>query len=125
MGTYSWFITSRNNAIATKIIWTTNTFTHRVLRELFMEAETLEEVGKAFHERKLIGYFTEEVKEDLRTLSASLIPNGCFPRLYYSWEGNDDIMCIEFIPGEPIVNYYVLEDRGFSGTPESSGWIQV
>jgi len=125
MGTYSWFITSRNNAAATKIIWTTNTFTHRVLQEAFEKVQTLEEVGRAFHEGKLIGYFTESLKEDLRTLSASLIPNGCFPRLYFSWEGNEDVLCLEFIPGEPIVNYYILEDGGLSGTPEHPGWFQV
>jgi hypothetical protein len=124
MGTYSWYLTSRNNAATCEINWDSNIFDHGVLRDAYGSLKTLEEVGKAFHERKLFGYLTDSVWEDLRYLSASLVPNGCFPRLYYSWEGNDDVFCIEFVPGSPIVNIYVLEDvkDANESVPEHSGW---
>ena len=125
MGTYSWYLTSRNNATSTEISWSSNVFEHRVLIDAYDSLRTLEDVGKAFHESKLFGYLTESLMEDLRYLSTCLIANGSFPRLYYSWEGNNDIFCIEFIPGSPIVNFYVLEDvhgDDLSGIPEHSGW---
>ena len=124
MGTYSWYLTSRNNAESTQINWGPNIFDHGVLIDAYGSLKTLEEVGKAFHERKLFGYLTDSVWEDLRYLSACLVPNGCFPRLYYSWEGNDDVFCIEFVPGSPIVNIYVLEDvkDANESVPEHSGW---
>lgn len=124
MGTYSWYLTSRNNAAACEIKWNTNAYTHDVLKDAYGSLKTLEEVGKAFHERKLFGYLTGDVWEDLRYLSACLVPNGSFPRLYYSWEGNDDVFCIEFIPGSYNINIYVLEDvkDASESVPEHSGW---
>jgi hypothetical protein len=124
MGTYSWYITSRNNAGSCKIVWESNIFTHHVLRNAYGTLQNLEEVGKAFHESKLFGYLDNTLIEDLRYLSTCLVPNGCFPRLYYSWEGNNDVTCLEFIPGSPIVNMYVLEDVQDTNdtVPEQSGW---
>lgn len=123
MGTYSWYITSRNNATC-EIRWESNIFTHHVLRNAYGAVKTIEEVGKAFHERKLVGYLDETLMEDLRYLSVCLVPNGSFPRLYYSWEGNHDVTCLEFIPGSPIVNVYMLEDvqDPNESVPEQSGW---
>lgn len=124
MGTYSWYLTSRNNATTCEIVWGANVFEHRVLKEAYDSLHTLEEVGRTFDERKLFGYLTDSLIEDLRYLSTCLVPNGCFPRLYYSWEGNDDVFCIEFVPGSPIVNIYVLEDvqDATESVPEQSGW---
>lgn len=124
MGTYSWYLTSRNNTESTQINWGPNIYTHDVLKEAYDSLQTLEEVGRAFDEHKLIGYLDDSVMEDLRYLSTCLVPNDCFPRLYYSWEGNDDVFCIEFVPGSPIVNVYVLEDvqDPTESVPEQSGW---
>ena len=124
MGTYSWYLTSRNNAGSCQINWGANVYEHHVLKDAYGSLKTLEEVGRAFDEHKLIGYLNDSLMEDLQSLSASLVPNGSFPRLYYSWEGNYDMYCIEFIPGSPIVNLYVLEDvqDPTASVPEESGW---
>lgn len=124
MGTYSWYITSRNNAGSCEIFWGSNIFSHHVLQKAYGTLKTLEEVGNAFNECKLFGYLTTELIQDLRYLSFCLVPNGCFPRLYYSWEGNDDAFCIEFVPGSYNVKIYVLDNvhEPSESVPEHSGW---
>ena len=124
MGTYSWYLTSRNNAASTEIKWGPNVFTNPVLRESYGTVKTLEEVGKAFHEHKLFGYLSDDLVQELRTLSFLLVPNNYFPRLYYSWEGNKDVYCIEFVPGSYNVTFFILKDVQDANetVPEHSGW---
>jgi hypothetical protein len=111
MGTYSWFLTSRNNAEGCKVDWdamnTAILFESYVLHDCFLHKElfpTLLEVAKRFDDTKLMGYFTEELIAALCEFNKHLVPYGSFPRIYYEYEGDDEVWCLEFIPGMKFVN---------------------
>lgn len=144
MGTYSWFITTRNNAEGCKINWeamdTEKIFKSSVLKHCYHSSprpETVLEVAKQFDERKLIGYLTNDILEALYEFSKQLIPYGCFPRLYYDYEGDDQIWCIEFVPGSKQINWFVFNyenllevsinsrDKIIEKSPELRGWKQI
>jgi hypothetical protein len=111
MGNYSFFLTTRNNAKDCKINWqqmdTELLFKFYPLKccyEAPNQHETLEDVAKSLDETKFIGYLTDGVLMALKEFSCHLIPYGCFPRLYYRYEGDYKLWCFEFIPGTDIIN---------------------
>ena len=139
MGTYSWYITSRNNADTCKINWKSiNTdilYKSTVLQSCYEEAHkypTLQKVAERFDETKLMGYLTHDFIMALMELSNNLIPNGSFPRIYYEYEGSDTLWCLEFIPGKRVVHmqtcdYKISETHAdkkkfLSELPENGVW---
>jgi len=109
MGTYSFYITSRNNAQACKINWdkmdTTILFKHSRLETCYEEKlENLELVAKRLDESKLFGYFTDEVIDAFAELCKNLVSYGSFPIIYYDYEGCDEVQALEFKPGTANIN---------------------
>lgn len=68
------------------------------------QPKTLEEVAKEFDESKFIGYMTREFIAALKEFNNNLEPYGSYPRLYYTYEGDDQLWCFEFVPGTDIIN---------------------
>ena len=139
MGTYSFYLTSRNNAKDCKINWAAmdknKIFKSYVLQNSYESTTTLEEVAKNFDESKLFGYMTQEFIEALIEFNKNLVPYGCHPKIYYDYEGSNDLVGLEFIPGTEYINIincsynhllqYATDDE-YDGIvkslPDSSGW---
>jgi len=138
MGTYSFYVTSRNNAKDCKIDWskmsTDIIFQSRVLQRCYNKSETLEDVAKEFDESKLFGYLTPALIEALIEFNLHLQPNGCHPRIYFDYEGDDIAMGLEFVPGTTVLNILRYDYRHLlstynntkaivHSTPERAGWV--
>jgi len=131
MGTYSFYFTSRNNAAGCKINWqamdTDKIFKFWVLKKCYTVVSNLEELAAELDETKLFGYHTEEVMEALAEFTKHLEPYGSFPRLYFEWEGGNNLVCYEFIPGfhfnVTMIDYE--EDDELCDLPEKQGWYSV
>jgi hypothetical protein len=131
MGTYSFYLTSRNNAAGCKINWQAmnrdKLFKFRPLKKSYTIISNLEELAEEFDETKLFGYHTEELMDALNELAKGLEPYGCFPRLYFKWEGANSMICYEFIPGSHF-NVSLLEYKDgdeLCDLPEKQGWYSV
>ena len=115
MGTYSWFVTTRNNAAGCAINWdamnTNLLFKSYVLKRCYKTTTTLQEVAEQFDESKFIGYLTDEFIAALHEFCRNLVPYGCFPRLYYTYEGDEKLRCFEFIPGSGVITIYRFNCR--------------
>ena len=61
--------------------------------------KTLADLAKALHNTKFIGYLNNNYVESLQELCRILEPCAAFPRLYYEFEGWDELYCLEFYPG--------------------------
>jgi len=131
MGTYSFYLTTRNNAKDCKIDWNSiNTdvlFRFSKLKHAYKIANTLQELAEMLHESKLFGYLTEDMKQALLELNYHLVPYGTYPRIYFDYEGSDVIHALEFIPGQNHMNIIGLncdkkarENR--ESIPELPGW---
>lgn len=144
MGTYSFYLTTRNNASGCKIDW------ESINKELIARCSVLErcyddkvnslqEVAERFIEYKLFGYLDYELKSALVEFCSHLIPFGSHPKIYFDYEGADWVYCLEFIPGTFTINIYVLDyshlvssetsheeiRKIINSAPESSGWDLV
>jgi len=131
MGTYSFYLTSRNNAAGCKINWqamnTERLFKFWPLKKSYTIVSNLEELAEELNETKLFGYHTDELMEALTELAKGLEPYDCFPRLYFEWEGGEKLVCYEFIPGSHF-NVMLLEYKDgdeLCDLPEKQGWYSV
>jgi len=141
MGHYSWFIGARNFAEQSKINWdavdTEILFKNKVLERCYKKSNTLFEVAKEFDDTKFMGYLDTECIEALVELNKNLIPNGCFPRVYYDYEGINQVWGLEFIPGEAYIHLLMFSyndliktetnskedyDKLMNTMPERYGW---
>jgi len=130
MGTYSWYFTTRNDAEGCKIDWlsmdTTILFKSNIFKHCYeMKPENIEQFAEMISERKLIGYFTEELKGAFLEFNRHLVPYGSFPRIYYTYEGSDNLYSFEFIPGTYnliLGMHESTEDEDKSILPESLNW---
>lgn len=140
MGTYSWYLTTRNNAAGCKINWTTvNTdilFKNHYLKSFYNKYDNMQELAEQLDEKKFIGYLTQDFIFALKELSKNLIPYGSFPRIYYEYEGDDKAYCMEFFPGTEHFNLHVCDSETNKTdneslkllkerlllSPESKGW---
>lgn len=133
MGTYSFYLTSRNNATGCKIDWksmdTKKLFQSYTLKNCYMKMDNLEEVAKELNETKLFGYHTESLMEALDEFTRHLIPYDCFPRVYYEYEGGDYLICYEFIPGSHfnvlLFDYNEYHYDILDTLPELKGWYMA
>ena len=105
MGQYSFFLTTRNNAQECKVNWgamnTSVLFNSDVLKECFLDKEnypTLQQVAERFNETKFVGYIGQKMIDALIELNKNLVPCGSSPRIYYNYEGADEVWCLEFTP---------------------------
>lgn len=71
--------------------------------------KTLQDMAERWNESKFFGYMNRELIESLIEFCKGLVPYGCNPRLFYEYEGMDQICCIEFVPGTGIVNIGVYD----------------
>lgn len=69
------------------------------------QPRTLEQMANRWHDTKFCGYWDEGYIEALQEFCKHLKPYGSHPRLYYEYEGYDQLWCLEFIPGTGIVNW--------------------
>ena len=109
MGTYSFYLTSRNNAAACKINWhkmDKNILfkSHRLELCYDMKLDNLELVAQQLDESKLFGYFTEEAIDSFGEFCKHLVPYGSFPIIYYDYEGSSEVQALEFKPGTANIN---------------------
>jgi hypothetical protein len=149
MGQYSFFLTTRNNAESCLIDWdamdTSVIFNSRVLEECFLEKEdypTLQQVAERFHETKFIGYIGHQMISALLEFNENLVPCGSSPRIYYDYEGADEVWCLEFTPGADFINlllfsyghllpsgdeygYGTARRRILSTIPEQHNWKRI
>lgn len=132
MGNFSWLAATRNNATGTRIRWEladpallrgnntlydcwehrdapdgrwTNHNYDRTERRL---PRTLAELAEELNDTKLCGYLNAAMIAAFNELSRILEPNGCFPRIYYEYEGWDEVWFLEFHPGESRINLGTL-----------------
>lgn len=120
MGTYSFYISSRNTEGVT-IDWDSmNTevlFKFRPLERSYKECKTLDEVGMEFNESKLFGYLDSPLIAALYEFNAHLIyaddshadPELQGPTLYYEWEGGNIAYGLEFNPRSDVVYHHALD----------------
>lgn len=66
--------------------------------------KTLEDMAHVWNETKFIGYLDENYVHSLKEFCKGLVPYGSNPRLYYEYEGCQQIWCLEFVPGIGIIN---------------------
>lgn len=109
MGTYSFYLTSRNNAQACKINWdkmnTNILFKSWRLQCCYdMKLDNLELVAERLDESKLFGYFDDDLIDAFVEFSKHLVPYDSFPIIYYDYEGSSEVHALEFKPGTANIN---------------------
>jgi len=142
MGQYSWLIGTRNAAESCKINWAAMNkdviSKSRALLECYEDSmPTLMEVAKRLDDTKLMGYLGSDLVNALVEFNKHLVPYGSFPRIYYDYEGMNQVWALEFIPGESYVHLLKISynsmiaadsDRSadykklMSRLPEAPGW---
>ena len=135
MGTYSFYLTSRNKAKGCIINWDAmdknKIFKSYVLQKSYKTTVTLEDVANNFDESKFFGYMTPEFIDALIEFNLHLVPYGCHPKIYYDFEGEDAVKGLEFIPGTENIYilslpYYNLHNvptkEVMKSSPELDGW---
>ena len=137
MGTYSFYLTSRNKAKDCIVNWNAmdknRIFKSYVLQNCYQNARTLEDVAIKFDESKFFGYMIPEFIEALIEFNKHLVPYGCHPKIYYDFEGEDAVKGLEFIPGTD--NVYLLSlpyndiynfptTEVLKTSPELDGWLR-
>ena len=114
MGNYSWLFDTRNNAEGCLINW--DAMDAEQFKNVYIldkeynkspaeRAKTLADRARVWHDTKFIGYFDESYVSALEEFCRHLVPYGSYPRLYYDYEGWEELWCIEFIPGSGVVNW--------------------
>jgi hypothetical protein len=116
MGNYSWLVTTRNNAEGCKIDWDSMD-TNLLFKDYHLQDEykkdknerckTLAEMAEIWDDTKFCSYFDEPYIMALQEFCRHLKPCGSHPRLYYDYEGFDQLWCLEFVPGTDIINWAV------------------
>lgn len=117
MGNYSWLRKMINNPDGCRINWE-KANTQKLFKKWFMEhcflmdntqktqrPTTLADMAKLWDNTKFIQYFDNNYIESLQEFSRILEPCNAFPRLYYEFEGYDELYCLEFHPG--TTNIYI------------------
>jgi hypothetical protein len=113
MGNYSYFVAALNNAAACAIDWDAMD-TSILYKDYHLEdehkkpaeerAKTLADMGAVWHGSKFIGYLNADYIAALMEFTRHLAPCGAHPRLYFEFEGYDELWVVEFVPGAGIVN---------------------
>ncbi len=137
MGTYSFYLTSRNKAKECVVNWNAmdknKIFKSYVLERCYQKARTLEDIAIGFDESKFFGYMTQEFIDALIEFNLHLVPYGCHPKIYYDFEGEDAVKGLEFIPGTdnvyilslPYYNLYNVPTKEvLKSSPELDGWLR-
>lgn len=112
MGTYTFYLTTRNNAEEYIIDWDSmNTeviFKFRPLESAYKEKTTLQEVAEEFNESKLFGYMSWDLTDALFEFNRHIKPiinnTNPPPILYFTWEGANWLYALEFFPGKEKIH---------------------
>jgi len=114
MGTYSFYITSKNTENC-EIDWDSmNThvlFKFKPLERCYKKCKNLNEVGLEFNESKLFGYLDSELIEALYEFNTHLVDKEYDlelqgPTLYFEWEGGNIAYALEFIPNSKTIYHH-------------------
>jgi hypothetical protein len=143
MGNNSLYIGSRGNASNYEIDWesidTELLFKSSRLEYCYKNCKNLEEIGEAFNESKLFGYFDYDLIMAIHELNAFLLPLELTderPVLYYEWEGGNIAYGLQFDHENDCVNQlsfdyeYLVSERMTSDEfsdvikvlPDLEGW---
>ena len=105
---------------------TTKLFKWWILKKCYGVVSNLEEMAQEFDETKFFGYHTEDLLEALGEFTKHLEPYECFPRLYFSYEGGEHLICYEFVPGSHfnvlLYDYEESDADALYEMPEKKGW---
>lgn len=128
MGTYCFYFTTSNNAAGCKINWAAmNKETLKGFWRLAYahdkDLPNLEEVAKLLDESKLIGYMDETTIAAFVEFNANLVPYGFQPRIYFTYEGDDHVYCLEFIPGSNGLNILEFETKDITKEPLRKAYL--
>lgn len=117
MGNYSILRGTRNNANDCIINWDAMDIS-KLYKNFILEdehkkpavkrAKSLGEMAELWNSTKFVGYFDNDTITALCEFSRNLLQYGCRPRLYYEFEGWNQLWCLEFVPGTTIINYSIL-----------------
>lgn len=66
--------------------------------------KTLADLAPVWNATAFFGYFDNAFVEAISELSTHLTGSDSAPRLFFRHDFNNDVICIEFIPGTPNVN---------------------
>ena len=124
MGNYSYFLYASSNASSYKIDWSRvgKTAKNYFKGHYGFDLETitnLEEFCKAFHDLKFIGYMDNELIFSLIDLNEHGLTRNKEDtesiRIYYDYEGFDQVHCLEFYPGTRKILHgiYKFNDSSF------------
>jgi hypothetical protein len=143
MGTYSFYIGSRGNAADYEIDWesidTEILFKSSRLECCYKNCKNLEEIGEAFNESKLFGYFNYDLIMAIHELNAFLVPLELTderPVLYFEWEGANIAYGLQFDHENDCVNQLSFDydhlvnqrmtseeyNQVIQGLPDLEGW---
>jgi len=149
MGQYSFFLTTRGGAEDCVVDWDaidkSVLFYSFVLKECYENKDnckTLKQIAERFHETKFIGYIGQPMISALIELNRHLVPFGSLPRIYYDYEGADEVWCVEFTPGADFIHlllfnyghllpagdeygYGTARRRIFLTIPELANWKRI
>lgn len=114
MGNYSWLTATRNQPENCEIGWnamdTNLLYKEWLLEECHKETAdkrplNLDQMANRWHDTKFCGYWDQDYIVALQEFCKHLKPYGSHPRLYYDYEGFDQLWCLEFIPGTDIIHW--------------------
>jgi hypothetical protein len=111
MGNLSWLQKMMNSPEKCLINWekanTDKLFKHWLLQDTYLSEDerpkTLADMANVWNDTKFIGYLNNSYIEALIEFNRILEPYGSFPRLYFEYEGFDELWCLEFHPGTDII----------------------
>jgi len=117
MGNYSYLKMVVNNANGCRINWdkanTAKLFKHWLMEDVYKlkdeRPETLADMAKKWDDTKFVGYLDNDYIESLMEFCRILEPCDTFPRLYYDYEGYDQLWYLEFYPGTEKILYGIFE----------------
>jgi hypothetical protein len=85
--------------------------------------KTLQEVAEHLIESKLIGYMDEDLIQALVEFNRHLVPYGKNPSIFFSYEGDDYMYALEFIPGTDGFYLKRIRDKKDDYKLETAHWL--
>ena len=139
MGNYSWLVAMRNAAESCRIRWELadvaklrgGNYNYRLAdicrKPIAERPQTLGALAAVLDDSKFCGYLDAGYIGALRELGRILDPSGgCFPRIYYEYEGWDEVWFFEFHPGtervvQGVRRFTAEKKAEYPRSPEDDG----
>jgi hypothetical protein len=143
MGNYSWLVATRNAADSCRIRWELadvaklrgGEYNYRLKEEILAlpiaeRPQTLGALAAVLDDSKFVGYLDAGYIGALQELGRILEPveGGCFPRIYYEYEGWDEVWFFEFYPGtervvQGVRRFTAEKKAEYPQSPEDDGRV--